>query len=80
MLPLLLTLLLATPAHGQQADMTPFQIQLYKGGSLLGAGKQGCLNVRAAAAMARAGNGPSGPTAGFDRNLLAELSKRCGIR
>jgi hypothetical protein len=78
MLPLLLSPLLTTPAEAQQ--VTPFQYQLYKGGLLLGEGKQGCLNVRAAAAMARAGNGPSGPTAGWDENLLRDLKARCGIR
>lgn len=79
MLPLLLTALLASPAPAQE-QLTPFRTQLYKGGLLLGEGKQGCLNVRAAAAMARAGNGPSGPTAGFDQNLLEDLTRQCGIR
>lgn len=80
MLPLLLTLFLATPAQAQQPQVTPFQVQLYTGGSLLGAGRDGCPHIKRAAAMAKAGKGPSGSAKGWDQNMLEELSRRCGIR
>ena len=77
-----LPLLLATTvtAAPPVTPVTPFQMQLYLGGTLLAQGKNGCLHVRMAAVMARAGNGPSGEMAGMDRNLLRDLSARCGIR